>query len=176
MWFFMFLWIYSCFILYLKDLILVFKIIFKLVFIPQLVVIFKYVQIFFKSYFWKSLPTLGRMVERRCLICPYWISFKLVHDKGGRYELYTWSSCYCIFVYSYMFFIYVCFKFQVAILFSYIHICDLNCAYFTIGINFTFNWYQNLFCWLQKISEFVLKVISNFQNLFDMYSLYARGA
>ena len=49
---FMFSWIYSCFITYLKDFVLVFKIIIKLVaYFLIFGRVFNYVKIIFKSYF-----------------------------------------------------------------------------------------------------------------------------
>ena len=66
--------IYSCFIPYLKDFVLVCKIILKLVHILHFGRVFKLVKIIFKSYFWKPLPSKGWLDGRPCLVCLNWKS------------------------------------------------------------------------------------------------------
>ena len=116
----MFSWIYSFFIPYLKDFVLVYKIIIKLVALFFILVEFSnMLKLFSNSYFWKPLPSKGSWMGDHTLYAQIENPFKHVHEYGDRYELYTWSSLYFQLVYQLIFSclythlwfsIYVCFK------------------------------------------------------------------
>ena len=90
---FMFSWIYTCFIPYLKDLGLVFKIIIKLARILHFGRVFKHVKIILKSYFWKPyhLRVAGWAIMHCMLKLKIFVNMCM---KGRYYEFYTWSSLY----------------------------------------------------------------------------------
>ena len=131
MWLTCFHGIYSYFIPYLKDFVLVFKIIIKLVtYFFVLEVIFQLCLNYFHILFWKSLPSKGGWLGDRALYAHIENLFKHVHEMSGReYELYTWFSLYFHLVSLYHF--------------NWYHIIPIS-----YGIKIL--WYLKLIYWFKK--------------------------
>ena len=132
---FIFSWIYSCFIPYLKDFVLVFKIIIKLVAYFFILEEFNYTKIIFKFIFLKIPPSEGRLVGRPYLVCLIENLFKHVHEKGGNHELHIWSSLYFQLVSQLIFF---------CILICIFYICMLQTLN---SINFDWYLYFHAYIW-----------------------------
>ena len=78
----------------LKDFLLVFKNIFKLVSILQMVEFSNYAYLLSNHNFWKPLPFKGGWMGDHALYTLLEYLLNLCMIRGGKYELYTWSSLY----------------------------------------------------------------------------------